>query len=126
MTDVRFLLIQENKVVDAADRPLRLNWWAVRAFAGWRVAIGGVNEFGEREIVGIVAEVADLNTTDSCCRITSEYDGYNRLIGNYPSPTKLVESVLERMYSARRFSDLANLPEPVEIWPATAMLSASN
>jgi hypothetical protein len=125
MRDICFLLIQDGEVRDCADRPCRLNWWAIKAFDAWRVAIGGINEFGEHEVAGIVAEVYPTSYDAPDIRISSELDGLDCLIANYPSITRAVFSRLDRLYCRSRLNDLANLPQPVIVRPNLQPLSAS-
>jgi hypothetical protein len=120
-----FILIQDG-IVDVTDRPCRLHWEHLLVDAGWKVAIGIVNEFGEREIAGIVAEVyATGEWCPRAVRISSEMDGLDALIDGYPSVPDFVLRRLDSMYCRGRFNDPANLPQPVILRPDRLLLSAS-
>jgi len=111
----QFLLIQ-NGVVDCSENPGNLAYSFVDAFAGFQVAVGCVNEFGEREIVGIVADVVPVSGCNTW-RISSHQDGYNRLIGAAGSPAAHVRVRLGVLYKNGYFVDLCNLPQPVMVMP---------
>ena len=116
VTKRTFLLIKDG-VVASATTPADL----FRAYLpdfdvldGFKVAIGCTNEFGEREIVGIVADVAPLV---GCVTwyITSYQDGYYRHIGATGAPDILVSNRLHSLYEAGDYDDLVNLPQAVRI-----------
>jgi hypothetical protein len=120
-----FLLIQGGEVIDHADRPCRLIGSYVWSDEHWLVAAGCINEFGEREIVGIVAKVCPILSSMHSIRITSEMDGDFVLIDNYPTIHDIVVGRLDSMYCRGRFRDLANLPQPIIVTPVRRALSAS-
>jgi hypothetical protein len=111
----QFLLIQDG-VVDYSENPGNLAYSFVDAFAGFQVAIGCVNEFGEREIIGIVADVAPVSGCNTW-RVSSYQDGYNRLVGATGSPAAHVRVRLGVLYENGYFADLCNLPQPVTVMP---------
>ena len=121
VTNRTFLLIQGGVI--ASDRDpyclIRKAGSSYDIFAGFKIFIGCVNEFGVREIVGIVAEVLPLKGCKTW-RITSKIDGYNRLVGPTGAPAELVASRLGGAMGRGDFDDLANLPAPVRIVPGDA------
>lgn len=120
----RFLLIQDNKVIETAPTIRSLKCLDMREFRGWKVAVGCINEFDQPEIVGIVAEVYPIEITVNTYRISSETDGYARLIGRHYGPWYTVWLRLETLEYNGRFNDLANLPQPVILMPDRKALSA--
>lgn len=111
-----YLLIQGGKVKDHAIRPECLETTWIDQYAGFKVAIGCQIGSGEREIVGIIADVAPL-LNSSCWRISSVQDGQYRLINSGPFPASLVKTRLRVLCEQGRFEDLANLPPCVVITP---------
>jgi len=121
VSDVKFLLIQDG-IVDSAENPAGLAFSFVDAYAGFQVAIGCTNEFGQREIVSLVASVAPLAGA-SCWRVSSFQDGNNRLVGAAGSPASLVRVRLCAMYEHGRYDDLCQLPQPILVWPDKALVA---
>jgi hypothetical protein len=113
VSDVQFLLIQ-GEVVDASVRPDNLNYDVIDDTAAFKVAIGCVNEFGEQEIIGIVAVATP---TPDCRRwmVSSHMDGYDRMVGCTDRMADYVKRRLSAYYRADMFSDLCQLPQPVTI-----------
>ena len=107
-----FILIQDNKVLDRSITPNFLRPGKLDAYAGFRIAIGRINETGGREVVGIVADVGPLSGAKTW-RITSPQDGTYRLVGVTDSPLELVTRRLGVMQGAGQFIDLSDLPERV-------------
>ena len=113
VSKVRFLLIQ-GKVLDAWHHPNNLGYQALDDTEPFKVAIGCVNEFGEQEIIGIVAVATPM---PDCARwvVSSEMDGYDRMVG---CTGRMADYVKDRLYSYYRndmFSDLCKLPQPITI-----------
>lgn len=118
VSDVQFLLIQDG-LVDHSDRPDNLMFSLVDPYAGFKVVVGCVNEFKEREVVGAVAEVAPVEGCNTW-RVSSIMDGYNRLVGAAGSPASFVRVRLGVMYQNGDFEDLCRLPSPVTVLPGEA------
>jgi len=111
----QFLLIQDG-IIDCAECPANLAFSFIDAWIGFKVAVGCINEFGEHEIVGIVADVSrviDCNTW----RVSSSQDGYRRLIGATGSPASFVRTRLDTMHRNGDFADLCQLPPAVLVTP---------
>jgi hypothetical protein len=104
-----FILIQNNKVLDRSITPNFLRIGKLDAYAGFKIAIGCINETGGREIVGIVADVGPLSGAKTW-RISSPQDGLYRLVGVTDSPVELVTRRLGVMQGAGQFCDLTDLP----------------
>lgn len=104
-----FVLIQDNKVLDKAITPNFLRIDKLDAYAGFKIAIGCINEWGEREIAGVVADVGLLSGAKTW-RISSPTDGLYRLIGAAMNPAELVTNRLGVLQGSGEFSDLDNLP----------------
>ena len=125
VSDRTFLLIQDGIVASDSDLHCLIRKASARCdvFAGFKVAIGCVNEHGEREIIGIVADVAFLMDCKTW-RITSKQDGYSRHIGATGAPEVLVCNRLTVMLNDGDFDDLVNLPAPVTIISGDAPVPA--
>lgn len=113
----QFLLIQDG-IVDCAECPANLAFSFIDAWIGFKVAVGCINEFGEHEIVGIVADVSRVIGCNTW-RVSSSQDGYRRLIGATGSPASFVRARLDVMYRNGDFADLCQLPPAVLIMPGT-------
>jgi hypothetical protein len=111
-TPHQFLLIQEGEVVDHADKPSSLMWSTIDQYAGFQVAIGTVNEFGAKEIAGVVAVVDKLAGYNTWF-VTSYQDGYRREVSAAMRPGTFVLRRLSVAYENGDFRDLVNLPEPI-------------
>jgi hypothetical protein len=121
VSDAQFLLIQDG-VVDVSDNPATLTYSFIDAFAGFKVAIGCVNEFDQHEIIGIVADVSPVAGCNTW-RVSSAQDGYNRLVGAAGSPASHVRVRLGVMYENGDFADLCRLPQPVTVMPGEALVT---
>jgi len=112
-----FILIQHGEIIDVAGSPTALLFSAIDALEGFQVAVGCVNEYCQREIVGLVADVAPVG---DCAHwyVSSEQDNGASPIGTWGHPESLVRVRLATQLRAGRFDDLANLPPPVCIAPA--------
>jgi len=115
ITTRKFLLIQGG-VLSTADTPDALDYDLCDASKTWEVFLGHVNEFGDREISGCVARVhpcLDCRTW----RISSDQDGYARLVGAIGSPDYIIAQRLMTLYWSDRFYDVACMPMAVEVMP---------
>ncbi len=122
-----FILIQNNRVLDYAIMPRFLRIEKLDVYAGFKIAIGRISEWGEREIAGVVVDVAPLSGAKTW-RISSDADGLYRLIGASVCPAELVTKRLGVMQGAGKFSDLANLPMRIVLtaFGPTTPLSVEN
>lgn len=111
VSNVRFLLIQ-GEIVDVSVRPDTLNYIFVDDVSGFQVAVGCVNEFGKPEIIGIIAEMHPC-VNARVYRISSEIDGYNRLVGITDRMKTIIQNRLGVYWRSGKFADLCNLPQPV-------------
>jgi hypothetical protein len=113
VSKVRFLLIQ-GEVLDAWHNPDNLGYQVLDDTKPFKVAIGCVNEFGEQEIIGIVAVATP---TPDCKRwiVSSHMDGYDRMVGCTDRMADYVKSRLRSYYRSSMFSDLCQLPQPITI-----------
>ena len=112
-----FLLVQGNTVLGVCDQPTKLPFGVVDLTKPWKVVVGTVNEFGDAEVVSVVAEAyPDTNEKKSCWRITSPIDGNNRLIGSAGSMSSIIRNRLGVLYGDGCFEDvLASLPRVI-VW----------
>lgn len=124
VTNKTFLLIQGGIIASDNDPYCLIRKAAplYDIFAGFKVAVGCVNEFGAREVIGVVADVQPLRGARTWF-ITSKQDGYNRHVGSTGSPDVLVANRLTVMLDDGDFDDLVNLPAPVQIQPGTALVA---
>ena len=103
----KFLLIQGNKILDTSYSPAHLNWFACDSQADIIVAAGVFNEYGTREIAGVVgrycytpfAKTFRLYSNGTLIRETPVSD-----------PVMLMKRTIERMFNQGSFDDPANLP----------------
>jgi len=122
MASVYFLLIQDDHVVDWDTNPAHLSLAELDAFAGFKVAVAHVNEFGDKEVVGIAADVLPLADCVTW-RITSNQDGMHRLVNSAGCPARLARHRLRAMFAQGWFKDLCQLPLPVVITPGRSASS---
>jgi hypothetical protein len=108
-----FLLIQDG-IKDAADNPSDLRYSRIDPDHDFQVAVGCVNEFGEREIVGVIARAQPVEGCHSW-RISSEIDGYSRLIGRRNCMSSVVKGRLHTFYRMGLFSDILQLPKAMVV-----------
>lgn len=108
-----FLLIQGD-VLDMWHSPSDLGYQVLDDTEPFKVAIGCTNEFGEPEIVSTVAIATPM---PNCVRwvVSSEMDGYNRVVGCTGRMADYIQDRLCSYYRSGRFSDLCNLPQPITI-----------
>jgi len=109
-----FLLIQGDSIVDCALRPNSLAYDLIDDTDDFQVVIGYVNEVGEREIVGTVAEAHPLVGAKRWC-VSSELDGYNRIVGITHTMGEFIQERLRVYWGKDRFCDLCQLPQLVVI-----------
>jgi len=108
---IRFLLIQGD-IVDCTSRPDTLTCISIDDANDFQVAVGWVNDIGEREVVGIVAEAHPLADANRW-RVSSELDGYSRMIGITGRMSEFIKNRLCVYWNNDRFYDLCQLPQPV-------------
>lgn len=109
-----FLLIQDGAVVDDSATPSFLNFDCVNENKGFQVAFGHINEFGKREILGVVANYIPT-PGHTCFRVSSGVDNQNRLVGSSVPPYELIKSRLSVYWRQGLFDDLCNLPQTVVV-----------
>jgi hypothetical protein len=119
-----FILIQNDKVLSTAITPTFLRIEKLDAYAGFKIAIGCINDWGEREIVGIAASVAPLSGAKAW-RVSSYQDGMYRLINTAICPGTFVIRRLGAMQGAGQFIDLTDLPEQVVLTASGAVTPLS-
>jgi hypothetical protein len=101
VSDVCFLLIQ-GEIIGVADQPHKLNYADLDRANNFQVAIGCVNEFGKPEIIGIVAEGYPVPGCFTW-RVSSELDGYNRLVGGGDTIGEWIRYRLQTYWYQNRF-----------------------
>lgn len=116
MPNLKFLLLQDNTVFDSADEPGQLSLWGIEPFAGFKIVLGYIDEGGEKEILGIAADVAPIGDCVTW-RISSVQDGQHRLINSAGCPGRLARRRLHVMFTQGWFDNLCQLPMPVTIVP---------
>jgi hypothetical protein len=116
MASAYFLLIQDDHVVDWDTNPGHLSLAGLDALAGFKIAVAHVNEFGDKEVIGIAADVAPLYGC-ATWRISSNQDGMHRLVNSGGCPARLARRRLRVMFTQGWYGDLCQLPLPVVITP---------
>lgn len=120
ISEVRFLAIQDGEIKGCYGSPGGLLLCKDVDFRSpFKVAIGCTNEHGEREVVGIAAEVKPWAGCIAW-RITSKVDGYKRLVGVTGYPECVIARRMTAYDEAGYYADLVNLPEPILIEPVEA------
>ena len=113
ISDIRFLLTQ-GEVVDVSSRPDTLDYSLIDGSNDFQVAVGCINEFGKSEVVGTVAHAYPTPDCVYWC-VSSELDGYNRMVGIVGSMAEFIQRRLCIYLRQGRFHDLCCLPPPVTI-----------
>lgn len=113
-----YLLIQGGRVVDHCTA-LGCLWLSdIDEYAGFTIAVGYQTEWGEKEVVGVIADVAPLPVACSNWRVTSETPGCLPYTINTPeSPSDFVKWRLRTLAVKGYFDDLTNLPPTLTIKP---------
>ncbi len=110
----RFLLVQEDKIVDTASEPNKLFYSIIDGTTVFDVAIGCINEFGKPEVIRVIASAFPIGDA-TCLRITSLVDGPNRMVGFTTSMTQLIRMRLNTYFARGLFDDLLQLPATIII-----------
>ncbi len=108
VSNVVFLLIQ-GEIIDVCERPDKLNFAFVDTVSDFKVAIACTNEFGEREVIGIVAEARPMLGC-MAWRVSSKIDGQRRLVGSVDGMKDLLRKRLQTYWQLHLFPDLCKLP----------------
>jgi len=113
ISEICFLLIQ-GKVVNVSSRPDMLDYSLIDDNNDFQVAVGCINEFGKAEVVDVAAEAYP---TPGCVYwiVSSDLDGYNRMIGITGSMAEFVQGRLCIYLRQGRFHDLCCLPQLITI-----------
>ncbi len=98
-----FILTQGGEVLDVSHRPGALLWCLVEADSDFKVAVGVVNEFGNKEIAGICAEY--LHGNDTVWYLTSPMDGVRRLVGKTGTPMECIQQRLSTLFKQGRLTN---------------------
>jgi hypothetical protein len=101
-----FILVQGGCTLDSSQHPSALMWSLLDPEVGFKVAIGVIDEYGHREIVGICAEFSCYG--GDTFYLTSDMDGYMRMINLAETSVEIIKSRLYQLYSMKRFSDPFN------------------
>lgn len=109
-----FLLLQGGTVLDKTATPSFLHFDRVNENKGFQVAIGIVNEFGKRVIIGVVAN-AIPRPGHTSVRISSEVDDHNRLVGATHSLSEMIRRRLSAYWRLGLFKDMSHLPKTVVV-----------
>ena len=107
---VAYLLIQDNNILDVCNDPSKLNFELLNEYFDWRIYAGCKNEFGQKEIAGIVAKVWCTNSYSNYV-ITAKCSQYDIKIACAASepPSTIIAAQLQRMYRQKQLSDPTNL-----------------
>jgi hypothetical protein len=109
-----FLLVQGKKVHGVSKWPMNLPFGGLNHKMPWEVAIGTVNEHGEHEVVGKIAEA--FPGLGACWRISSPIDGTDRLVGAVGTIAGQIHQRLRTVYGTGGYDDLCNLPPIITIY----------
>jgi len=106
-----FLLIQSNKILGGAAMPTRVPFEKLNPAQSWEIVAGIENP---RKIIGPICTFKALQGS-RYYRMTSDLDGYHRLVGKDTNSVNAVMSRLESMMRNDAFSDHGNLGK-IELW----------
>jgi hypothetical protein len=81
-------------------------WTALDPALPFKVAIGVIDETGHREIIGVCAEFKKHDGNNFY--ITSDTDGYMRMINDAEDSVEIIKSRMLQLFSMKRFSDPFN------------------
>ena len=100
-----FLLVQNKQILGGAAMPTRVPFEKLDPAQSWEIVAGVENP---RKIIGPICTFKALPGA-RYYRITSDLDGYHRLVGHAGTSVDLVFTRLETMMRNDVFSDHANL-----------------
>ena len=109
-----FLLIQDGVVLHKSATPSFLRFDRVNEDKDFQVALGCLNEFGKREVLGTVANAIPKYAATSY-RVSSAIDADNRLVGPTTPMYEIVRQRLSVYWRKGQFDDLRNLPQTVVV-----------
>jgi len=109
-TITAFLLIQDNKILDVNSQPHKLNFSLLNEFDDWAIFAGCKNEFGNKEIAGMVAKVWCKNAYSNYIITVKcmDYESHVECVANEP-PSTIVAAQLQRMSKQGQLMDPINL-----------------
>jgi len=109
----KFLLIQDDKILDVCWDPAALNWQDCDNQRDITVALGYLNEFGVREIAGICGQYHYKPFAQKWQVTTSTGSAKGIIHSSYQvmmcSPKMLLKSCLVSIHQKGQFEDPANL-----------------
>ncbi|GMU26233.1 MAG: hypothetical protein AMXMBFR16_11380 [Candidatus Uhrbacteria bacterium] len=104
-----YLLMQGDRILSVEPYVTMLDDNELDVNAAWRIAVGVVNEFGRREIAGVVAEFTPrVNST--VYYLSSPMDGHERLVGKTVDSRTMIFDRISKLAQNGRYNDLACLP----------------
>ena len=110
-----FVLTQGSKVFGVAKVPTRLPYYELELSKPWKVALGIINEFGQPEIVCMIAAAFPMART-TCRRISSPIDGTDRLIGQTGTMAGVICNRLAVLFNNGCYEDVLNIPPSVIVY----------
>jgi hypothetical protein len=118
---VVYLLIQGDKVVDHCLALNCLRVGDIDSYTGFKIAVGIQTEWGEKEIIGVLADVAPLFGYNTW-HITPSLGGGSYDMTTNDAPSNAVKHRLRLAMERGAFDDLANLPPPLTIEPSAIQI----
>jgi hypothetical protein len=97
------MLVQEDEILDVCQDPNFLMWCCIEDNKDFHVAVGVINEEGRREVVGTCADFRACPCMSECY-ITSDVDGFSRLLGK-ASPSDTVRNRVCTLYCQGKLND---------------------
>ena len=107
------MLVQEDDILDVCQDPNFLMWCCIEDNKDFHVAVGVINEEGRREVVGTCADFRAMEG-GLVYYITSEMDGYHRMIGK-TGAGDLIRNRVCTLYGKGSLSDPCNF-QCVHLW----------
>ncbi len=109
-----FMLVQDDKVLDCCQNPNVLMWTLLDAERSFAVALGVINEEGNREICGKCAEFT-AKPGSTVFYVTSDMDGYLRLVNNSGGAAEFLRNRVSTLFGRGLLSDPCNFSRVV-LW----------
>jgi|WetSurMetagenome_2_1015567.scaffolds.fasta_scaffold01858_21 hypothetical protein len=102
-----YMLVQDNDVLDCCQSPNALLWTALDPTKNFAVAIGVINEEGQKEVVGTCATF-EAKADGTVYYLTSDIDGYMRMVNKAGGPVETIKDRVCFLYKQGYLSDPCN------------------
>jgi hypothetical protein len=104
-----FMLVQDARVLDCCQNPTALLWTLLDDSTDFSVAVGIINEFGKREVVGTCAEFR-AKVDSKIAYLSGPQDGYRRLVSK-GAAAECIRNRVCTLFRGGQLSDPCNFPK---------------